>query len=95
MLHVAEIGGRRLLLFAAARGFLARRPAPVQGGWLRRMRFRRVDRDTAAASAARPPSADQPPSAPVAVHPARVAPSDPAASPLARAKAKARGRMRK
>jgi Mg-chelatase subunit ChlD len=75
-LHVAEIGGRRLLLFAAARG------------WLRTLKFptlRRARSRPAVVSADRQgaPSGETP----------RVAPPKPAASPLARAKAKARDRL--
>jgi hypothetical protein len=77
ILHVAEIGGRRLLLFAAARA------------WLRTVRLPRLRRAWPRPAVASPdvvstPSSETPP---------RVAPSKPATSPLARAKARARDRM--
>jgi von Willebrand factor type A domain len=76
-LHVIEIGGRRLLLFAAARAWLQTvrwpRPRPVR---------------------ARPPVASPERTAPAPVEIPRAEPPKPAVSPLARAKAKARGRMR-
>ena len=77
-LHVAEIGGRRLLLFAAAQA------------WLRALRMPplRLPRLRRAASRAAPPSAG-----PASGETLPVAPAKPATSPLARAKAKARDRM--
>jgi hypothetical protein len=77
VLHVAEVGGRRLLLFTAARV------------WLKTARFPRLRR-------ARPRPAVAPPDrtgAPAGEAPTGVPPK-PATSPLARAKAKARSRMR-
>jgi hypothetical protein len=91
VLHVAEIGGRRLLLFPALGASLraaARR-------WLRIVRFPRLrrawprppdasaDRAGASPDQASVPSGETPPAAP----------PKPATSPLARAKAKARDRM--
>jgi hypothetical protein len=85
VLHVVEIAGRRLLLFAAARQWLAtvrvprlplrpwRRPSPVS--------------PAPAAGASTQPAATSDAAAPIE-------PPAPATSPLARAKAKARGRMR-
>ena len=77
-LHVAEIGGRRLLLFAAAQA------------WLRALRMPplRLPRLRRAASRAAPPSAG-----PASGETLPVAPAKPATSPLARAKSKARDRM--
>ena len=87
VLHLVEIGGRRLLLFAA-----------VQQWWrdvrLPRLRWslpvRRRPAPASASSAQEPPAAVQK-EAPAAA-PA-VAPQKPVTSPLARAKAKARGRV--
>jgi Mg-chelatase subunit ChlD len=82
VLHVAEIGGRRLLLFAAARTWLGSVPFPrLRRAWPRvwsRPAVISPDRESAAA--------DETPSAP---------PPKPAVSPLERAKARARGRMRR
>jgi hypothetical protein len=85
VLHVVEIGGRRLQWFAAANAWVRTRRLP------RLPRFRRAPAprpvDVGAAPAVAPPlstPADDKP---------RVAPSAPAVSPLARAKAKARDRM--
>jgi hypothetical protein len=101
IVHVIEIGGRRLLLFAAALGWLRERK-----GWLRTVRFPRLRRarsQPAAASASSPSgettgvaaSGDSGPeaAAPAAAAPT-VTPPKPATSPLARAKAKSRERMR-
>ena len=82
VLHVIEIGGRRLLLFAAVREWWRRVKLPRLR--LPKWRFKR------------PASAQVPPTAPIDVAPdqvARVAPPKPAVSPLARAKARARGRL--
>jgi hypothetical protein len=88
VLHVAEIGGRRLLLFAAARE------------WVRTVRIRRLRRAASRARPASPAPADANAARRATVHPTaasgetpRFAPPKPAASPLARAKAKARDRM--
>jgi hypothetical protein len=85
VLHVVEIGGRRLLLFEAA----WRRIRAVRLPKLRRRRARRSDpaagREVLAAA---PPAASAPP-----VGATRGMPEKPATSPLARAKAKARGRL--
>jgi Mg-chelatase subunit ChlD len=88
-LHMTEIAGRRLLLFAAVRE------------WMRTVRFPRVrlPRRTPKGEGERPrakaaaPVQGQPggPGAPDV--PSPVAPAKPATSPLARAKAKARNRM--
>jgi Mg-chelatase subunit ChlD len=78
VLHVAEIAGRRLLLFAAARE------------WLRTVKFPRLP---LARPRLRPavvtPDRERAPSGEAA----RAVPQKPATSPLARAKAKARDRM--
>jgi Mg-chelatase subunit ChlD len=79
-LHVTEIGGRRLLLFAAARG------------WLRTVRVPRLRPASSRPGDAAPdrpsaPSGETPRVAPP------VAPPKPATSALARAKARARDRM--
>jgi Mg-chelatase subunit ChlD len=89
VLHVAEIGGRRLFLFAAASRLaqrLVRERADRKGGspqgagrWLRSLRWAGPRR---AASQTKGPSET-----------AQVSPPEPASSPLARAKAKARDRM--
>ena len=77
LLHLTEIGGRRLLLFAAANAWLRAIRLP------RLPRLPRARRGSAATAAANPAaSLPQPP-----------APPKPAGSPLARAKAKARDRM--
>jgi Mg-chelatase subunit ChlD len=80
VLHVAEIAGRRLLLFAAARE------------WLRTVKFPRL-RLARPRAGSRPavvsPDRERAPSGEAP----RAAPPKPATSPLARAKAKARDRM--
>jgi Mg-chelatase subunit ChlD len=84
VLHVAEIGGRRLLLFAAARG------------WLRTVRVPRLRRARSRPELASPPRADEPSPAradALSGETPPVAPPRPATSPLARAKARARDRM--
>ena len=88
VLHVVEIGGRRLLLFAAARE------------WLRTVRFPNLRRvwperrgRPAGPRADAGPGSSQPASVAGEVPP-NLAPSPPRGSPLARAKAKARDRMR-
>jgi Mg-chelatase subunit ChlD len=81
-LHLLEIGGRRLLLFAAIRGWMQTLAIP-------RPRIAWMRRPGAAVPASR--SAQSDPSPPPAPPPP--APPQPIASPLARAKAKARSRM--
>jgi Mg-chelatase subunit ChlD len=82
LLHLAEIGGRRLLLFAAA------------NAWLRRVRLPRLPRPVRArAASASPAAASSAEPSPQSAGPAS-APPKPAVSPLTRAKAKARNRMR-
>jgi Mg-chelatase subunit ChlD len=81
--HVVEIAGRRLLLFPAA------------WAWLRALRIPRprlawIQRRGVPADSSRSPGA----SASGSVEVAPIEPAKPATSPLARAKAKARGRMR-
>jgi Mg-chelatase subunit ChlD len=81
VVHVIEIGGRRWLLFDAARG------------WLRTVRFRPLRRRASAGPAR---GHDVVPSAlptPTSIASSGAAPPKPATSPLARAKAKARDRM--
>jgi Mg-chelatase subunit ChlD len=89
MLHMTEIAGRRLLLFAAARE------------WMRKVRFPRVrlprrrpkgEGGRSPAKAASPVQG-QPGGPATPDVPPPVAPSKPATSPLTRAKAKARNRM--
>jgi hypothetical protein len=82
VLHVLEIGGRRLLFFAAAREWLRtlRLPRPWRG-WAPA-----GDAPLAATGASRVPPTPS-------YEKSRVSPPKPATSPLARAKAKARGRM--
>jgi hypothetical protein len=77
LLHLAEIGGRRLLLFAAA------------NAWLRAVRLPRLPRLTRARSASPATKAEKA----AADLPQPSAPPKPAGSPLTRAKAKARDRM--
>jgi hypothetical protein len=89
VLHVAEIGGRRLLLFAAARWGVPRRLA------MRVRRLRRAASRSEAASPARAGANAAPLNSTAASDETpRAAPPKPATSPLARAKAKARDRMR-
>jgi len=80
LLHVSEIAGRRLLLFIAASRYVRSLRVP------RLARFRR-----------RPVASDAEPGPAAADDPGRAAPrpepSQPVVSPLARAKAKARGRL--
>jgi Mg-chelatase subunit ChlD len=97
--HVLEIGGRRLLLFAAAREWMRGLTLPwPRFAWARRLR------PVAAANAGAEPRAAEsaPPSSPPPAAPSPAAPSpaapapaapEPAVSPLARAKAKARSRL--
>jgi von Willebrand factor type A domain len=86
VLHVVEIGGRRLLLFDAARGWF-------QTVRLPRPRLWRAPVSSADRAADRTVvSPDRPPAVPTETRPP--VPPTPATSPLARAKAKARGRMR-
>jgi hypothetical protein len=80
LLHVAEIGGRRLLLFAAARG------------WLRTVRVPRLRPASSRPADAVPDRATAPSGEAPRVAPP-VAPPKPASSALARAKARARDRM--
>jgi uncharacterized membrane protein len=88
VLHVTEIGGRRLLLFAAAQQWLTtvRLPRPHLPAW----RWRR--RAPAVAVSAPESSLSASHEEPVPVTTPLVPPR-PAESPLARAKAKARGRV--
>jgi len=81
LLHLVEIAGRRLLLFAAAWAWLRSLHVP---------RLRLPRRRRAVVSTPSPATADTPPEAPPAPPP----PPKPATSPLARAKAKARDRMK-
>jgi hypothetical protein len=84
VLHVTEIAGRRLLLFAAARE------------WLRTVRFPRLRRRWfRARSTPSPATATKSPRTPVPTsdEPTTIAPPKPLESPLARAKNKARSRM--
>jgi hypothetical protein len=88
LLHVMEIGGRRLLLFAAARAWLQSVRLPRLVAALRRtlpLRRRRPQPAHAPAAPTGAPPDETPHVAP---------PPKPATSPLARAKAKARDRMR-
>jgi Mg-chelatase subunit ChlD len=79
-LHLFEIGGRRLLLFAAASAWMRTVKVPrPRLRWPRRPAAAPDDR----AAVSEPPPVAPPP----------VAPPKPAVSPLARAKAKARGRL--
>jgi uncharacterized membrane protein len=84
VLHLVEIGGRRLLLFAAASAWLR----TVRMPRLPRLRWPRTERpavdDRTVTPVPQPPSPEE---APQVVRPA------PTASPLSRAKAKARERM--
>ena len=86
LLHVIEIGGRRLLWFAAVRE------------WWRRVRLPRVRLPKVRlkwfAKPAPAASPDAPQGGPTD-QPQPVAPPKPAVSPLTRAKAKARGRLRR
>ena len=84
VLHVVEIAGRRLLLFAAARDWLRSLHVPR----LRLPRRRRAVVSTPSPATADTPRAETPHEAPPAP------PPKPATSPLARAKAKARDRMK-
>ena len=86
LLHVTEIAGRRLLLFAAAHG------------WLRGVRIPRWSwkRSPSIPSAApHPGTAAAPAATPVAATPGAPAPAQPVAGTLSRAKAKARDRLRR
>jgi Mg-chelatase subunit ChlD len=84
LLHLVEIGGRRLLLFVAAQQWLRTIRLP-------RVRWRRFRRPSPApVGTERVPASHSPASGETLP----VAPPKPATSPLARAKAKARGRMR-
>jgi Mg-chelatase subunit ChlD len=87
LLHVFEIAGRRLLLFAAANARLRALRLP------RFTRERRAGVPATVPTSAAPPV--PPPSAVPGAEPPRPAPPPaPATSPLARAKSKARDRMR-
>lgn len=87
VLHVLEVGGRRLLLFAAAQGWLRTVPVP-KWRWPSRSPGP-ASVKTAGAPGAQPAAAE--PAA--AAGPPRAIPPKPATSPLARAKAKSRDRM--
>jgi hypothetical protein len=80
VLHVAEIGGRRLLLFDALR--------TAARAWLRTIRFPRIRR-----ASSRPTVASPDPAAATSGETPDVVAPRPAASSLARAKARARDRM--
>jgi hypothetical protein len=88
LLHVTEIAGRRLLLFAAARAWLRTVKLP-RFSWPGRTRPAPAPAPGAAAPAAAEASS-APARAPAAAPTVREAP---ATSPLERAKAKARGRL--
>jgi hypothetical protein len=105
LLHLSEIGGRRLLLFDAARAYVARRfgrrsetreggRAPDRHGWLRGLRFPRLRPATPRPDGPSPDPTGADPGVTVGQGP-RLPPVQPVPSPLARAKAKARGRMGK
>ncbi len=80
-LHVLEIGGRRLLLFAAARAWIRTIEIPRPSiAWVRRRPAVAPESRVAESDRAAPP-------------PAVLAPPKPETSPLARAKAKARKRL--
>ena len=81
VVHVIEIGGRRWLLFDAARG------------WLRTVRFRRLRRRASAGPARGHEVVPSALPTPTSIASSGAAPRKPATSPLARAKAKARDRM--
>jgi len=85
LLHVTEIAGRRLLLFAAAHG------------WLRGVRLPRWSwRRSPSIPSAAPPSGPAAPAAtPAAVSPRAPTPAQPVAGALSRAKAKSRDRLRR
>jgi Mg-chelatase subunit ChlD len=88
LLHVGEIAGRRLLLFAAASGWLrtARLPA-----WRPRLRKAAAPEAVTHAASRQPSPASAPTPTPTPAQP--TAPMPPRESALARAKAKARGRL--
>lgn len=89
ILHVVEIGGRRLLLFAAAREWMRTVRLPRV-----RLRWRRAKDASPAPAAAEAPSG--PTTVPDGHGPPRPAPPPkPAISPLARAKAKAGSRLKR
>jgi Mg-chelatase subunit ChlD len=90
VLHLAEVGGRRLQVFAAANGWL--RTVSLRRWWRRRARSRAPLPGPASASAAGRSTAQ---SAAAADEPARVPTPKPATSALDRAKAKSRDRMRR
>ena len=97
LLHIMEIGGRRLLLFAAARQWWRhvklpriRLPKPAFRAPSTSAQGATVDKPTSAqAAAVHDPAA--PPAEPVAAPP--ISSPKPVLSPLARAKARARGRL--
>jgi Mg-chelatase subunit ChlD len=83
LLHLVEVAGRRLLLFPAAWAWLGSLKVPPL-----RVRRRRPEVVPAPTPATRTPAAEIP------REPLPAPPAKPATSPLARAKAKARGRMK-
>jgi hypothetical protein len=85
LLHVVEIAGRRLLLFAAASEWLRSVRLPR----LHWPRWSRKQRDRAGVGATEAPVVEN-----ETVAPPPTGPPKPAISPLARAKAKARGRVK-
>ncbi len=91
LFHVIEIGGRRLLLFAAAREWWRHVKVP-------RLRLPRPRLRSPQPASAPGATAGKPPTGPVAAPPdppSSVPPPEPALSPLTRAKARARGRLRR
>jgi Mg-chelatase subunit ChlD len=88
LMHVAEIAGRRLLLFPAISEWVrsVRIPRPRAPAWARRRRSAVAPAAAEVAGVSNEPAVAAPPPIPV--------PPKPAISPLARAKAKARGRVK-
>ena len=84
VMHVIEIAGRRLLLFASAAAWLRSVRLP-------KLRWRRRQRESVLSGAAREPAAQSP--AVTSAEPAPIAPAAPRQSPLSRAKNKARSRL--
>ena len=86
LLHVTEIAGRRLLLFAAAHGWL-------RGVRLPRWSWKRAP--SVPSAAAHPGTPAAPAAAPAAATPHAPTPAQPVAGALSRAKAKSRDRLRR
>jgi uncharacterized membrane protein len=84
VMHVTEIAGRRLLLFAAAAARLRRVRLP-------KVRWRRRPTKVPVSSTAQEPAAEE--RSAVAAEPASIAAAEPGPSPLSRAKNKARSRL--